>query len=262
MSPVLRLLTLILLAPALAGGVKRPTNPNQTHQGTISPLILTLLAPILAIPAAIAQVSYLESETFALPTNGTDVASMKLLDPSARYRLQISSHPFWRDNLAPLELMRFSVKNGVATMTTDFGDPQVELWSGIVINGKLARTRNYAQANYSDRKNLTVLEFELQGTARPLTLNTIKNFSATLSTLRVDVWRLKPEPPPPPSTPQQANNPNPRSFPLLFVGLPLGVLVMWRAAVYMRRRQLRVTLRHLLADIKRVERARSTLNRY
>ena len=104
-------------------------------------LALALLMPVLAMPAAIAQVSYLTHESFDLPTTGVEVASMKSLDPTARYRIRISSS-FILDNLAPLELMRFTIKDGVAVMTTDFRDPRVELWSGIVMNGKLARTRN------------------------------------------------------------------------------------------------------------------------
>ncbi len=269
MPPVFRLvLATILLAPALAACIERPTAnppaPDTTHQETISPLVLTLLLPFLALPAAMAhaEVAYLISESFDLPPTGVAVASMKALDPSARYRILISS-PSTMDNLAPLELMRYSIKDGVGMFATDFRDPNIELWSGIGINGKLARTKNYAETEYSDTKRIYQLTFELQGTGRPLILRTVKNFSAALPTLRVDVSRLKPKPPPRPSMPQQANNRTSRSLPLpLVLGSIILTALIWRVIVYMRRRQLHIALRRLMADIQRVEKVRKTVHHH
>lgn len=265
MHPILRLVTLALLTPALAGSVERPTNPNQTYQNTISPFVMTLLAPILALPAAVAhgEVPYLTTEAFDLPLDQTERLTTKPLAPGKTYRITVFSAS---RNLAILRDRAFIFSDGVRFFSPSSSYPA------------------------DSRGVVSTLEFFLDGKGYRLSVRSlwpwyvapcVNDCPQKILKVRFTIVEVLPQPPPPPRNalttspdppaPGRHQNTSGKSLatspltPVLLLGCVaacgiLGVPLYWRVAAYMRSHQHRVFLRRLLADIGRLEQARNTLH--
>jgi len=217
--------------------------------------------------ATAAETSYLATESFDLPLDQTERQTAKPLAPGGRYRIIIASDSF---NLAGLH-------NGALLFMDD--------------------TRAFAPSTGSylrrdARGVVSMLEFLIEGRGDRLKVRSTAhayspllgctyNCAARTVVVRLIVSEVLPQPAPQPrsvafATPAPTLLTAPLSSPpvpsnplaklpapwLLTLGCIALAALVWRVIVYMRRRQLRVTLRRLMADIQRVEKARRTVHHH